>query len=206
VLGECKRLRDEIDYFVVDEDVYELGREDAERRFGYRAPENTFEAIQILDDRKNIEFLIQGGVFTEEMIRAFKMVQLENYVERVRAEARVTSHMAKVLGNKVLRSPLMSIPPHHLAEIEQRLRERQIYLGKLSADLIMKIDGSTLCDEKASNGEDIRGLLVCMRKMDNYDEMALLVVSRLLPLLAGIRFIYEEIVEIIGGSEEVSRM
>lgn len=206
VIGECKRLRDEIDYFVVDEDVYELGKEDAERRFGYRAPENTFEAIQILDDKKNIEFLIQGGVFTEEMIRAFKMVQLENYVERVRAEARVTSHMAKVLGNKVLRSPLMSIPPHHLAEIEQRLRERQIYLGKLSADLIMKIDGSTLCDARASKGEDIRGLLVCLRKMDNYDEMALLVVSRLLPLLTGIRFIYEEIVEIIGGSEEVSRM
>ena len=45
VVGECKRLRDEIDYFVVDEDVYELGKEDAERRFGYRAPENTFRRL-----------------------------------------------------------------------------------------------------------------------------------------------------------------
>ncbi|GEM_PF-1972250 len=206
VAAECKRLRKEIDYFVVDEDVYELGKEDAERRFGYKAPENTFEALQALDSKKDIEFLIQGDVFTEEMIRAFKMVQLENYVERVRAEARVTSHMSKVLGNKVLKSPLMSIPPHHLAEIEQRLRERQIHLGKLSADLIMKVDGSSLSDDTSSQCDDIRGLLDCLRRMDNYDEMASLVVSRLLPLMADIRFIYEEIVEIIGGSEEVSRM
>jgi len=206
VTAECGRLSSEIQYFVVDEDVYELGKQDAERRFGYKAPENTFEAIQILDDRKNIDFLIQGGVFTEEMIRAFKMVQLENYVERVRAEARVTSHMSKVLGNKVLRSPLMAIPPHHLAEIEQRLRERQIHLGRLSAELIMKVDGSTLCEENTAECRDIKGLLDCLRKMDNYDDMASLVVTRLLPLLTEIRFIYEEIVEIIGGSEEVSRM
>jgi glutamine synthetase len=205
VVAEYKRLREEIDYFIVDEDVYELSKEEAEKRFGYRAPENTPEALVILDEQKKIEFLINDGVFNEEMIQAFKQVQMENYVERVKAEAIIMAQMSNVLCNKVFRSTLMQIQPAHLKDVEPRLRERQAQLGALNADLLMKVDGRCTPEGKESCN-NLRGLLAELRKISSVDEAAQKVVKELLPLMAEVRALYEDIVTLIGGSEEVTRI
>ncbi|MDQ7826631.1 MAG: hypothetical protein RDV48_27760 [Candidatus Eremiobacteraeota bacterium] len=203
---EFARLRKEINYFVIDEDVYELSKEDAEKRFGYKAPENTPEALEILDQKKKIGFLIEDGVFTEEMVKAFKMVQIENYVERVKAEAIVLSQMAKVLSNKVFRSALMAIPPGNLKEIEPRLRERQRHLGALNAELLMLIDCSYVEGRKDQRCKDLRTMLQEMKDKHDADELANIAANEILPLMARMRGLYEEIVDIIGGSEEVLRL
>lgn len=198
---EYERLRAEIDYFVVDEDVYELSKDEAQSRFMYRAPENTYEAIQSLDDHAAVAFLLKGNVFTEEMIKSFKMVQAENYVARVRAEAIVLSQMCNVMSNKVFKSNIMHIPPHHLAEIEPRLRERQVHLGMLNANLLARVNGS--CISPGDQGRDLHCLLDILRGMKDAEEMARLIITEFLPLIQEIRAVYEEIVDIIGGSQVI---
>jgi len=205
VAREFTRLRKEIDYFVVDEDVYELTKEEAEKRFGYRAPENTPEALAILEDREKTGFLHHDGVFSEEMIKAFKMVQLENYVERVKAEAIIMAQMSNVLCNKVFKSTLMQIPPDYLKEIEPRLKERQAHLGELNADLLMKVDGRGAAPDN-KKARNLSELLSDLRRTGNAEESARKVVNELLPLMAEVRALYEDIVALIGGSEEVMRL
>lgn len=203
---EFDRLRQEVDYFVVDEDVYELTKAEAQKRFNYKAPENTYEALESLDKRENLNFLLTDGVFTEEMLKSYRMVQLETYIARVRAESIVLLQMCISLSNKVFKSDLMRIPPGHLGEVEMRLRERQVHLGSMNAELLTKTCGSCLCKDEKEKSNNLRFLLEKLRQIKDSEEMARLIIGEVLPLIGEIRHLYEQIVEILGGSEEVANL
>jgi len=204
--SEYNRLRKEVDYFIVNEDVYELPREEAEKRFCYKANDNTPEALEALDDSKNIDFLKKSGIFTEEMIKAFKMVQLENYIKRVQAEAQIIASMSKILSNKVFRSAIMQRYSRELFDIDPRLKQRQDYLGIMNADLLALIDSSYIDELYASR--DTVDLKTIMEDLKNKttEEAAKIITSKLLPHLKEIRKLYELIVDIVGGGEEVSKL
>lgn len=204
--GEYARLRREVDYFIVDEDVYELTTEEAEKRFGYKAPENTPQALEILDQPQQISFLMKEGVFTEEMLHAFKMVQLETYSERVKAEAIVMSQMAKVISNKVFRSPLMNISSRELFDIDPRLKQRKNYLGQLNAELLALVDSSYVDENYLSAGKDLTTLLDEIKEEGDAEKTAACLVKKLLPLLGKIRSLYEKMEDIMGGGEEVAKL
>jgi len=133
------------------------------------------------------------------------MVQLENYVERVKAEAIIMAQMSNVLCNKVFKSTLMQIPPDYLREIEPRLKERQAHLGQLNADLLMKVDGRGAAPDKKT-ARNLSELLSELRSTYTTEEAAQKVVHELIPLMAEVRALYEDIVALIGGSEEVTRL
>jgi glutamine synthetase len=206
VLAEARRLREEINYFVVDEDVFEIPPDEARTRFGKRIVHNTPEALEALRDLEGIKFLLHDDVFTREMIDSFSAVQMENYAARVIAEAQVLASIAKVLSNRVFRSPLMQIRPKDLDRVEQCLRLRQQYLGKLNAELLKKIDSFCVEGGECDGCEDLMRVLDQARKAPSIEDQARLCVDRILPLMKEVRRIYEDIEEILGGAEEANRL
>lgn len=204
--SEYARLRKEVDYFIVNEDVYELSVEEAEKRFCCKANKNTPEALEALDSQKNTEFLVKSKIFSEEQVKAFKMVQLENYIKRVQAEAQIMASMSKILSNKVFRSAIMQRYSRELFDIDPRLKQRQDYLGGLNADLLALIDSSYLEDIYSS--VDITDLKTIMEglKDKSTEEASKIITDELLPHLFEIRKLYESIVDIVGGGEEVMKL
>ena len=202
--SEYKRLREEVDHFIVSENVYELSKEEAEKRFGCRVPANTPDALTIFDDKEATAFLVKSGIFTEETVKAFKMVQLEQYVQRVIAEAITLANMAKSLSNKTFKSSIMQIAPSSLAEIDPRLKKRQSYLGHLNAELIDLADASYTEDNE--NRKDLAYLIKSIKGIKDTEKSAEKTTEELLPLMEKTRKVYEKMVEIMGGSEEVAKL
>ncbi len=202
---EYDRLRKEVDYFIVDEDVYELSREEAEKRFCCRASDNTPEALLILDDSEKTAFLRKYAVFNDEMIKAFKMVQLENYTKRVQAESMIIARMSKVLSNKVFRSAIMQRYSRELFDIDPRLKQRQDYLGSLNADLLSLIDSSYIDEIYTSDSKDLKTITEELKNKTT-EEAAKIITEELLPHMKEMRRLYELIVDIMGGGEEVQRL
>ena len=204
--SEYVRLRKEVDYFIVDEDVYELSREEAEKRFCCKANENTPEALEVLDNPEKTAFLKKSDIFSEEMIKAFKMVQLETYTKRVQAEAQIMARMSKILSNKVFRCAIMQRYSRELFDIDPRLKQRQDYLGSLNADLLALIDSSYIDEIYASaDAIDLRTIMDGLKNKST-EEASKIMTSQLLPHLNEMRRLYELIVDIVGGGEEVLKL
>lgn len=204
VNSEYARLRRETDHFVVSEDVYELSKEEAEERFRCRVPMNTPDALTAFDSEENTAFLTRSGVFTEEMLKAFKMVQLENYIQRVIAEAMILSRMSKELSNRTFACGIMNIPSDELGAMDQRLALRKRHLGRLNAELMDLVDSSYARDGEGSEASgDLDSLVKSLRESKDAERAAETITTDLLPMMSRIRGIYEKMVDLMGGSEEV---
>ena len=206
---EYARLRQETDYFVVSEDDYELSQQEAEERFRCKVPKNTPDALKIFDEQEKIDFLIKSGIFTEEMVKAFKMVQLETYVQRVIAEAMVLSDMAKALGNKTFQSSIMKMNVLELNDMDPRLEQRKKNLGKLNAELLICADSSYIDGEESEDktkAKDLSGLVRRIKNINNAEEAACVITEDLLQAMYKTRKIYEKMVDLMGGSEEVAKL
>lgn len=201
IAAEYKRLRDEVNYFVVNEDVYELSIEEAEKRFGYKAPANTPQAVMVLDDAEKIKFLEYESIFTEEMIRAFKMMQLENYNKRVIAEAKILAEMAKRISNKVFKSDIMQRYSRELFDVDPRLKQRQDFVGQITAALLALIDSSYLESDYQPKEPDLKQILQSLDSK-SIEECSKTITDLLLPHMAKIRKYCEQIVDIIGGEAD----
>ena len=160
--------------------------------------------MTIFDDKEATAFLVKSGIFTEETVKAFKMVQLEQYVQRVIAEAITLANMAKSLSNKTFKSSIMQIAPSSLAEIDPRLKKRQSYLGHLNAELIDLADASYTEDNE--NRKDLAYLIKSIKGIKDTEKSAEKTTEELLPLMEKTRKVYEKMVEIMGGSEEVAKL
>ena len=98
----------------------------------------------------------------------------------------------------------MQITPSSLAEIDPRLKKRQSYLGHLNAELIDLADASYTEDNE--NRNDLAYLIKAIKSIKDTEKSATKTTEELLPLMEKTRKVYEKMVEIMGGSEEVAKL
>ncbi|MCQ2736481.1 MAG: hypothetical protein MJ234_04670 [bacterium] len=205
--AEYGRLRSEIDHFVVSEDVFEISKDEAEDRFKCRVPMNTPDALTAFDSFENTSFLVKSGIFTEEMVKAFKIVQLENYIQRVIAEGMVMSRMSKELSNRTFSCGIMKTRFSDLEGMDIRLSQRRNFLGKLNADLMDLVDYSYARESgEVREKKDIATLIKEIKKEKDAEKAASVITEELIPLMCETRKIYEKMVDLMGGEEEVSKL